>query len=295
MKILAVINKGAGSVSEDNIEAEEKRLQEAFAKNKLDADVKILPAKRIEDEVKRGVKEGYDVIAAGGGDGTISNAAELICETDTVLAVLPAGTLNHFAKDLNIPLTMEEAVKAIAEGKPGKVDTADVNGRIFINNSSVGFYPKTVKEREKQSFPQFAKWLSTLIASVKVFIKFPIMSVRMVIKGKEVNIRTPLVFIGNNEYDMQLFNLGARKTLKEGKLYLYYLKCETRICLFKLAFHALTNRLHQAEEFTCHALDELWIDTPKKNIHVALDGEVFTLESPLHYKIKPRSLNVILP
>jgi diacylglycerol kinase family enzyme len=295
MKILAVINEGAGSVSEDNTDEEEKKMKGEFAKNNLDADVKVLPAEKIADTVKEGLKKGYNVIAAGGGDGTISNVAEIICRTDKTLAVLPAGTLNHFAKDLNIPLTTEEAIKNIAEGKPAEIDTAEVNGKIFINNSSVGFYPKTVKERDKQKFPQFAKWLSTLIASLKVFIKFPVMEVRMEVEGKKVHVRTPLVFIGNNEYDMQLFNLGARKSLEGGKLYLYYLKCETRACLVKLAFHALINRLHQADEFIFHPLNELWIESRKKRVHVALDGEVLTLESPLHYKIKPRCLKVIVP
>jgi diacylglycerol kinase family enzyme len=90
------------------------------------------------------------LVVSGGGDGTIAAVAAALVGKDAVLGVLPMGTLNHFAKDLGIPLELEKAVQTLFTGKVARVDVGEVNGRVFLNNSSIGFYPRLVQERERQ-------------------------------------------------------------------------------------------------------------------------------------------------
>ena len=87
---------------------------------------------------------------AAGGDGTINSVASAVVGSEKSLGVLPFGTMNHFAKDLHIPLDLEGAVNTIVAGHKTKVDVGEVNGRIFLNNSSLGLYPSIVRERQKQ-------------------------------------------------------------------------------------------------------------------------------------------------
>ncbi len=89
------------------------------------------------------------VFVAAGGDGTVNVVASAIAGTPRCMGVLPVGTLNHFGKDLGLPLELKEAVAAIARGMTCGVDAGEVNGQIFVNNSSIGAYPAMVVDRER--------------------------------------------------------------------------------------------------------------------------------------------------
>ncbi len=115
--------------------------------------VRILPA-RSGDELRSitrsALREKPRIIVAGGGDGTLSAVASLLVGTDTALGVLPLGTLNHFARDLRIPTQLDQAVAVLAAGYQTRIDLGEVNGRTFLNNSSLGLYPGIVRDRERQ-------------------------------------------------------------------------------------------------------------------------------------------------
>ena len=90
------------------------------------------------------------------------------------LGVLPLGTLNHFAKDLGIPEKLEDAVALITAGHTRRVDLGEVNGEIFINNSSLGIYPYLVSDRERQtSATGRTKWVAASLAFLRVLRRFP--------------------------------------------------------------------------------------------------------------------------
>src|SRR5271166_1000269 len=96
----------------------------------------------------RAARANSQAVVAGGGDGTVNAVAGALVATDTALGVLPMGTLNHFAKDLGIPLDLEAAARNVFIGDIAKVDVGEVNGRVFVNNSGIGLYPRIVRERE---------------------------------------------------------------------------------------------------------------------------------------------------
>jgi len=127
--------------------------------------------------------ENYDMIVAGGGDGTISLVASALIDSGKVLGVLPLGTLNHFAKDLRIPIDFEEAAQNLVSGSTVKVDVGEVNGRIFLNNSTLGLYPTLVREREKQQRLGWRKWPAFVWAAIAALRRYPFVSVRVSVDG----------------------------------------------------------------------------------------------------------------
>ena len=236
------------------------------------------------------------IVVAAGGDGTISAVAAELAGTDKILGVLPIGTLNHFAKDLRIPLELEMAVKTVQEGEVAAVDVAEVNGRIFINNSNLGLYPNIVSRREaQQQRLSRGKWPAFFWATIQALRRYPFLDLRITFEGQQILRRTGFVFVGNNEYEIAGFNLGSRACVNAGKLGLYLTQRTGRFGLFRLAFHALFGRVDQAKDFDVFCVAEARIETRKRRLLVALDGELVRMETPLLYRIRPAALRVLVP
>jgi diacylglycerol kinase family enzyme len=172
-----------------------------------------------------------------------------------------------------------------------------VNGQIFLNNSSLGLYPDIVRDREKQQTRLGrGKWLAAAWATIGALRRYPFLSVRLTLDdGHEQARRTPFVFIGNNEYTMQGFSIGARARLDTGKLSLYVAQRPGRLGLLRLGWCALWGRLAQERDFDVLGAQCLDIETRHKRIRVATDGEVTIMATPLRYTIRPGALSVIVP
>jgi diacylglycerol kinase family enzyme len=248
------------------------------------------------EAAQRVAREKPRVVVAGGGDGTINAVASAVVGSDTALGVLPLGTLNHFAKDLKIPLELPQASQTIAAGHTVNVDVGCVNGRVFLNNSSLGLYPQIVRARESQQRTLGrGKWPALARATWLVFRRSPVLRLRLCLDELETQYVASLVFIGNNRYVMEGFNLGTRERLDAGVLSLYATQRRGRWGLFRLAFRALVGRLEQAQDFDALTAQTIVIDTRHRRLPVATDGEVNVIETPLEYAIRPRALRVIVP
>lgn len=293
MKIEVIINNSSGLKREEDIE---QKLADGFAAANVDAHLALADSgAELRDLAQAAVEGPVEVIVAGGGDGTINTVASLVIEHNKVLGVLPFGTLNHFAKDLQIPLELDGAIKTIAAGHELQVDVGEVNENIFINNSSLGLYPIIVREREKQQRLGWSKGPAYIWAAMATMRRYPFLDVRIGVDGQELKRRTPFVFIGNNEYQMETFNIGGRACLDKGELSLYIANRTGRWGLIRLALHALLGGLHQEKDFLAMCTKEIWIETRHKHLRVALDGEVTVLPPPLHYRVRPKALRVLAP
>ncbi len=294
-KIVTLINAGSGTESDND--ALIKMLGEEFAAHGVTADIKL--AKSGEELIKlagEAVKSDYETIVAGGGDGTISAVAAKVLSSGKTLGVLPLGTLNHFSRDLQIPQTLPEAVRVIVEGRTKEIDVGEVNGHIFLNNSSIGLYPRIVRKRERQQERLGrSKWVAAFWASWMILRRHPFLDVRLELENETLRRRTPLIFIGNNEYEMAGFNIGRRASLDSGKLSLYILQRTSRWKLIVLAIRSLLGKLRQAREFEEVLIEECEIDTRRRKILlVAFDGEVTAMKAPLKYRVLAKALKVIV-
>ena len=244
----------------------------------------------------KAVAERVAIVVAGGGDGTINAVASVVLGSDSVFGVLPMGTLNHFAKDLGIPLDLDGAVRNVAEGKAVQVDVGEVNGRIFLNNSSLGLYPDIVRDRERQQRRLGrGKWLAAGWATLGALRRYPFLSLRLKVGDEQHARRTPFVFIGNNEYTMHGFSIGERVRLDGGKLSLYVAQRPGRLSLLRLGWRALWGRLAQERDFDVLSVEDMEIGTRHARLRVATDGEVTLMATPLRYRIRPAALRVLLP
>lgn len=288
-----IINANSGASAN---EAACERLVELFGASGIEARISL--AKRgdtLRNLAGRAAGSDAATIVAGGGDGTINAVASTLIGTDRTLGILPLGTLNHFAKDLKIPLDIEAAVRTIIAGHTIQVDVGEVNGRIFLNNSSLGLYPSIVHQREERQKLGHGKWPAFIWATFGVLRRYPFLEVRLNADGKEFSSRTPFVFIGNNEYAMESFNIGGRACLDAGQLSLYFSHRLGRLGLLGLALRALLRRLHQDEDFVRLSTIEVSIETKRRRVRVSTDGEVTMISPPLHYRIRPGALRVIVP
>jgi diacylglycerol kinase family enzyme len=245
---------------------------------------------------KQLVQSGRRTLVAAGGDGTVNAVAAAIAGSEAILGVLPFGTLNHFAKDLKLPLDLEGAVRTLKTGSVQKVDVAQVNGRIFVNNSGLGLYPSMVKQRERRRRLGQRKWIAFFHAAVATFRRFPFLEVSLLADGAVLARRTPFVFVGNNSYRMEGIDLGSRDSLTRGQLCLGVAQYRIgRWGLVRLAFRALFGRLASERDFTVVSTREVRISSRHKRLPVSLDGEVQLIETPLIYRIRPQTLRVIAP
>lgn len=236
-----------------------------------------------------------EIVVAGGGDGTIGSVAAHIVDSGKMLGVLPLGTLNHFAKDLQIPPDLDAAVNLIANRRALNIDVGEVNGRVFINNSSLGLYPDVVRGRELRQRLGFGKWHSLMRSAFSVFRRYPLLGVRLIADGKDLAARVPFVFIGNNEYQIESFDIGGRKRLNQGNLSVYMARRSGRLALLRIAIRAVVGGLSQEKDFLSANTCEMLVKTHRRRIRVAIDGEVLMMETPLRYRIRPGALRVIVP
>lgn len=237
-----------------------------------------------------------DAVVAGGGDGTISAVAAVLAGTSMPLGILPLGTLNHFAKDAGIPTDLEKAVQTVATRCTKRVDVARVNDRIFINNASIGVYPSFVESRERLRNHGRSRWAALALAAGDVLRRDAEVTIRVESERSEIVARTPFVFIGNNEYLVEGFELGARTRLDGGSVHAYFappVRTRDLPALFVRALFGLARREHALESM---AGAELWVDTLlTPTINVACDGELVTLATPLHYRSWAGALALLAP
>jgi len=296
MRAIVLLNANAGSVPDPQDQQLDQVLQEQLIAAGIEAEVRRVRGSDLESAAKEAAQSNVDVVIVGGGDGTLSTVAGVLAGTNMPLGVLPLGTLNHFAKDLGIPLDLAEAVRVIGAGNFVSIDVGQVNDRVFINNSSLGLYPMMVLDREAQQERHgLSKWTAMLFAMLKVFRLFPLVTVRLTTDAGTVLRKTPLVFVGNNVYQLDLFNIGTRVSLNKGELSLYVANAQTRWSIFQLTLRALCGRLEQSRDFESFRLKNCLIESHRWKMHVAIDGEVFRLRPPLEYHIRPVTLRVCLP
>ncbi len=291
--IKVIISAQSGIGDKDEVR---RRLIEIFDASNVDCDISLARGGgEVLSLAKEAAQGHWTLVMAGGGDGTINTVASHLIGADKILGVLPLGTLNHFAKDLKIPLDLEAAAQTAISGRAVKVDVAEVNGRIFLNNSSLGLYPTIVREREKNQRLGSGKWPAFVRAVMAVFRRYPFLNVRLVVGGKRLDLKTPFVFVGNNEYVREGLNIGGRERLDQGLISLYVTNRAGRWGLVRLALRALVGRLREEKDFLALLTNEVKIETRHRRMRVAFDGEVDVMQTPLHYQSRPAGLRVMVP
>ena len=293
MRIFCIINARSGTAKKFS----SSYVAQLFASHGLAS--KIVESKAgdsITSLTKDATEEGFEVIVAGGGDGTVNAVASAIVGNTAIkLGVIPMGTFNHFARDLGIPNDVAKAVEIIAAGHFKSVDVGKVNDNIFVNNSSLGIYPAIVRLREGLQKSGHNKIWAAVWASIRIITRFRRLRLELHPANEPVFKRnTVMLFVGNNTYETSLAKLGTRLSLDRGRLWITMPTMSTRWGLISNLISILTAREKLDEVLTFETTD-LVVNTNHRLVKVAVDGEVLHLLPPLNYRSLPKSLQVIVP
>jgi diacylglycerol kinase family enzyme len=243
-------------------------------------------AKRAEEAVKLGV----DFVAVAGGDGTIRCAAEALAGTDIPLLPIPAGTRNHFAKDLGIP-ALDDAVAAV-DGEVRRIDVGRVNDHRFLNNSSIGIYPRIVVRREAHE-RRLPKGVASIVATWEQIRR---RGQRFTVDVDGRRYQAWLVFVGNGRYGEGLIDLADRESLDSNELDVRIALGDKPMARLRLLLAVLFGGLARSPLLERMCVASVDIDVERRGaVEVALDGEVLRMETPLRYCSEAGALSVLVP
>jgi diacylglycerol kinase family enzyme len=250
----------------------------------------------LHDIVSRSAGDRHDIVVAAGGDGTISAVASAIIDTGQVLGVIPLGTFNYFAQRLGVPLDPEHALGVIASGRIRTVTVGEVNGHIFLNNSSIGLYPAVLRHRES-TYRRFGRGqlLAYLSAAVTLARPPAHMTLELDVDGTGLSRRSPLLFVGTNPHQLGSFGLNGIECVNAGQLAMYITQPLGARRLWTLALGGLLNGFGDVPDLETLCGDQAVVTTRRPRVRVAIDGEIVRLRGPLRYRSRPDALRVLVP
>lgn len=260
--------------------------------------VERIPPADLAARVRRAIESGARRVLIAGGDGSIATAARELRGTTCELAILPAGTLNHFAQDLGLPTDLDEAVRVAAGSVTRCIDVAEVNGRLFLNTSSVGVYVTFVRARERLE-RRLGYWLASAAAAIRILARLRSFRVTLDVDGVEQEYLTPLVFIGVGERELRLPTLGSRVDGGRRGLHVMVVRSRTGGRMLALAFAAAARGVRAVSRtpaMRSFIVDGLRIEPRTRVIGgaIAIDGEIVSVTPPLEYRFVPQGLKVVV-
>jgi diacylglycerol kinase family enzyme len=261
------------------------------------ARVDLVRPENLNAAAERAATGDADIVVAGGGDGTLATVASSIIDTPKLFGVLPLGTFNYFAQRIGLPLGLDAALDVIATAATIRtMSVGEVNGRVFLNNSSVGLYPAVLKKRESTYSQIGRSQAAAYLSAARVLLQLPgLLDLQLTADGVAVDRRTPLLFVGVNPHQMATFGIDAHQCPEEGRLAAFITRPLTAPAMWRLAARAFLQGLHGATELELLCARELSVTLRRKRVRVAMDGEITRLQSPLRYRLRVNALRVLAP
>ncbi len=256
----------------------------------------VRSGKRIAPEAARAVREGFATVVAAGGDGTICAVSDSLAGTDSRLGVLPLGTFNYFARSLGLPEELDAAIDVIAAGEVRPHDVGEVNGRVFLNNASLGAYAAILQNREEV----YRRWGRSRVAAywsvLTTLATFHSpLRLRITVDGTLHRYRSPLIFVSSNAYQLDLLGLEGARCVEDGHFALFVAPDGGSRALLRLAFRLLTHTIAARRDFELVCGSEILVETARSHRLVARDGERERMQGPFRFRMRRGALQVIVP
>ncbi len=236
------------------------------------------------------------IIVAAGGDGTLNSVAQALQHSQICMGIIPLGTFNYVARALHIPLDPFDAAQVIVQGKRQAIHLGNVNEYVYLNNASIGLYPKIIEQREAYNirFGRFRSvaMMSGLIVLLREQQKFKL---KLTVDGQQIPLETPLVFFGNNQLQLADLKLTLSQCVAQGKLAAVAISQLTRWQMIKLIHRLQQGDFEKAPEVSSFCATEIKIESRVKWMKVAIDGEIIKMNTPLLFKVSHDALQVMVP
>jgi diacylglycerol kinase family enzyme len=272
-------------------------LSEMFTAAGLSFDIDDDDEEPLTDRIARAIEGPAEVIVAGGGDGTVLAVAEALLPTEKILAILPLGTLNGLARDLQLPLDVPTAIQRLPDLEVRAVDVAEVNGRTFLHNVIIGLVPGIGVGREKIRGSGIGGKIQFIFFMLRRLARARRIALALQLNGTDtVRVeRLQSLVVVNNSYDQRFGRFMARRRLDRGRLTAYLIRNLRLWDAIRLAFEMLMGTWGGDQVIEYEKVQQLTVMSKKSRLSVSMDGDVMTLETPLNFTVRPKSLNVLAP
>ncbi|EPY01916.1 lipid kinase MamU [Magnetospirillum fulvum] len=296
MRLALVINRSAGGFRRFRPAATVAAIRDAFIERGHQVELRMIGRHDLPAcFAALSGRDDLDAVVIGGGDGTILSAVGNGLGRGRPLGILPLGTLNLFARDIGLPLDPIAAARAVAGGGTAAIDLAEVDGHPFAIWASLGMHPWIVRRRDHLQRRRLPKMTAMAVAALRALVHFPEIDVTLTMDRMEPRrVRTPMLFISNNTWRDEPPPL-SRQTLDTGRLEVHIATCSGRLSLVWLAVETMMGRWRTSRRLQTFSASEVEVATPRRRVMLSLDGEVVVMLAPLHFRVRPRALTVLIP
>jgi len=258
--------------------------------------VEIQPDVDVRREVRNALDAGLRSFVVAGGDGSVHHVTQALVSTEGVLGVVPIGSVNHLARDLNVPIGDWRAALDIAtKGEIRQIDVGIVNGRYFLNSVMLGLYP-TISAYRERFRSMHSRWRAYLKAFRLAVHHFPHVNLVLEMNGQVETLRTQMFVVAVNSYDLAATGIVSPKTtFEDGHLSIYSLSFMSRPQFMRAAAKYFRGRIVDVPGFRSIRTRKLSVDTGRRRLRISVDGELMDLETPLQIAAVPASLLVRAP
>jgi diacylglycerol kinase family enzyme len=271
-------------------------IESAFNSHDWQVEFIEVGGRSLQSQIRNTVKQAPGTIVVAGGDGTINTVAAACLEANRPFGILPAGTFNYVARNLSLPTDIPEAVSVITEGQTRAVDVGEINGQIFLNNAGFGLYSRLVERRELDKRRWGRNRVVAVLSAIRCLLgAHPLYAVDITADGKTDRLRTTTLFFGSNPLQMETFNAAAAECLRHHKLAVLSLEVHSRWQIALAAVAALLGRLDMASSVETFCANSVRIQTRRRALKVAFDGELTILRPPLDVRLRPEAIQVFAP
>ncbi len=236
-------------------------------------------------------------VIAVGGDGTLRAVAAALVESGKEFGAIPLGTFNYFAREYGLPAHPPDALTYALRGEARPITVGELNGIPFLNNASVGLYPKVLEIREgtyrRFGRSRLAAYWSVILALARFDVN---LAAEIEIAGAlPTRLRTPLIFVGRNGYQIAQFHLPGSECVANHQLAAYVLPATGRAALLSLAARLLLGGIRPQQDLKTFCAAELRVRLPGRRWTAALDGERLRVSSPLTFRVREKALLAVVP
>ncbi|SHE88229.1 Diacylglycerol kinase family enzyme [Loktanella atrilutea] len=291
--VCVLFNPSSGKKKDDPVA--EALLERMRNDNRIDLRMIDNPA-HLDMMVSQAVDDGFSIVVAAGGDGTIAGVTSGLLDSDVVLGVLPMGTFNFVARGLGIPEDPDAALDVLFDGTPAPLTLGDVNGKIFLNNASLGAYATVLDVREGV----YKRWGRSRIAAYWSVIKAMLtlyrnLTMTITVDGKTQTVRAPMAFIASSAYQLEQYEFEGADDVRNGKLALILAPHSNRLQLLWKSVKILFGGIHRGDDYILHAGEEITIDTKRGRTLIARDGENERMSGPYRFHVRRDAIRVMVP
>lgn len=297
MRIQAIFNKDGGTFRTTDMEAYVRHAETVFAAAGHHLDCDVVEGADIEMALRRCAgRTDLDAMLAGGGDGTISAAAGFAWESRICLGVVPAGTMNLFARSLRIPLNIWQAVDALADGTVTDADIGSANGRAFVHQFAAGMHARMVRLRNAMTYrSRPGKIVANVRAAIGVMLDPPQFEVEFDVDGVREHRKVSAINVSNNRFGND--SLLYADAVTGGHFGFYVAQPLTPSGVARLAYDILRGRLRENTAVTEMTGSAVELHFPKidRAVNCVIDGELLPMGRDVSLRLHAGELKVIVP